>query len=162
MAALAERLDGDTATIWEHPRAGKRVTLWEEALHIEGIERPLRRVLRLTERTIDAQGQLLIEPKLTLDRWTTSLSAKQLDAKAIVALYAEGATVEVGAHNCKERLKAPTIGSRHNREAEIDPDAIGNSVVVVVDVPRPQCDARRINSEMQMRLVPFGRGIWFE
>jgi hypothetical protein len=77
VAALAERLDGDTATIWEHPRAGKRVTLWEEALHIEGIERPLRRVLRLTERTIDAQGQLLIEPKLTLDGWSTSLSAKQ-------------------------------------------------------------------------------------
>ena len=31
----------------------KRVTLWEESLQIEGIARPLRRVLRLTERTID-------------------------------------------------------------------------------------------------------------
>jgi Transposase DDE domain group 1 len=94
VAALAERLDGDASTIWEHPRAGKRVTLWEEALHIEGIERPLRRVLRLTERTIDAQGQLLIEPKLTLDGWSTSLSAKQFDAKAIIALYADHGTHE--------------------------------------------------------------------
>jgi len=94
VAALAERLDGDTATIWEHPRAGKRVTLWEEALHIDGIERPLRRVLRLTERTIDAQGQLLIEPKLTLDGWSTSLSDKQFDAKAIIALYADHGTHE--------------------------------------------------------------------
>ncbi|CAN7780278.1 IS1380 family transposase [Variovorax sp. LjRoot175] len=94
VAALAERLDADTTTIWEHPRAGKRVTLWEQALHIEGIERPLRRVLRLTERTIDAQGQLLIEPKLTLDGWSTSLSAQQFDAKAIIALYADHGTHE--------------------------------------------------------------------
>lgn len=94
VAALAERLDGDTTTHWEHPRAGKRVTLWERALEIEGIKRPLRRVLRLTERTIDAKGQLLIEPKLTLDGWSTSLSAKQFDAKAIVALYADHGTHE--------------------------------------------------------------------
>jgi len=58
------------------------VTLWDEALHIEGIERPLRRVLRLIERTIDKHGQVLIEPELTLEGWTTSLSAKQFDAKA--------------------------------------------------------------------------------
>jgi hypothetical protein len=94
VAALAERLAGDSATIWEHPRAGKRVTLWEEALHIEGIERPLRRVLRLTERTIDAKGQLLIQPKLTLDGWSTSLDARQFDAKAIIALYADHGTHE--------------------------------------------------------------------
>ncbi|NDZ13443.1 IS1380 family transposase [Variovorax sp. WS11] len=94
VAALAERLEADATTLWEHPRAGKRVTLWEQALEIEGIERPLRRVLRLTERTIDAQGQLLIEPKLTLDGWTTSLSAKQFDGKAIIALYADHGTHE--------------------------------------------------------------------
>ena len=63
VAALLQRLDADTATRWEYPRAGKRVTLWEEVLHIEGIDRPLRRVLRLIERTIDAKGQLLIEPR---------------------------------------------------------------------------------------------------
>ena len=94
VVALAERLDADTATRWEHPRTGKRVTVWCESLHIEGILRPARRVLRLTERTIDAQGQLLIEPKLTLDGWTTSLSAKQFDAKAIIALYADHGTHE--------------------------------------------------------------------
>ena len=82
VVALAERLDADPATRWEQPRAGKRVTLWEEALHIEGIERPLCRLLRLTERTIDAKGQLLIERKLTLDGWTPSLGARRFDAKA--------------------------------------------------------------------------------
>ena len=29
---------------------------------------------------MDLQGQLLIEPRLTLDGWTTSLSVKQFDA----------------------------------------------------------------------------------
>ena len=94
VAALAERLEADATTRWEHPRAGKRVTVWEQAVQIEGIERPLRRVLRLTERTIEAKGQLLIEPRLTLDGWTTSLSAKQFDAKAIIALYADHGTHE--------------------------------------------------------------------
>ena len=94
VTALAERLEADATTLWEHPRAGKRVTLWEEVLHVEGIQRPLRRVLRLTERTIDAQGQLLIEPKLTLDGWSTSLNAKQFDSKAVIALYADHGTHE--------------------------------------------------------------------
>jgi hypothetical protein len=94
VAALAERVDADIATRWEHPRLGKRVTLWEEALHIKGIERPLRRVLRLIERTIDKHGQVLIEPELTLEGWTTSLRAKQFDAKAIIALYADHGTHE--------------------------------------------------------------------
>jgi hypothetical protein len=94
VAALAERVDADIATRWEHPRLGKRVTLWDEPLHIEGIERPLRRVLRLIERTIDKHGQVLIEPELTLEGWTTSLSAKQFDALAIIALYADHGTHE--------------------------------------------------------------------
>ena len=92
--ALAERLDADAATRWEHPRQGKRVTRWEERVHIEGIERPLRRVLRLIERTIDKHGQVLIEPELILEGWTTSLRARPFDAKAIIALYADHGTHE--------------------------------------------------------------------
>ena len=94
VAALLQRLDADTATRWEYPRAGKRVTLWEEVLRIEGIDRPLRRVLRLIERTIDAKGQSLIEPRLTLEGWSTSLGVQQFDAKAIIALYADHGTHE--------------------------------------------------------------------
>jgi Transposase DDE domain group 1 len=94
VAALAERLDAEPATRWEHPRAGKRVTLWEEEVKIEGVKRPIRRVLRLIERTIDAKGQMLIEPKLTLEGWTTSLRAKPFDAKTIIALYADHGTHE--------------------------------------------------------------------
>jgi hypothetical protein len=51
-----------TATRWEHPRAGKRVTCGRASAH-RGLERPLRRVMRLIERTIDAStARLLIEP----------------------------------------------------------------------------------------------------
>lgn len=94
VAALAQRLALDSAAVWEHPRAGKRVTLWEQALAIEGVKRPLRRVLRLTERTIDAKGQALIEPQLTLEGWSTSLEVQKFDAKAIIALYADHGTHE--------------------------------------------------------------------
>ena len=50
-------------------------------------------MLRLIERTIDAQGQVLIEPQLTLEGWTTSLPV-QFSAQDIIALYAEHGTHE--------------------------------------------------------------------
>ena len=94
VSEVAEQREADATTRWEHPREGKRVTVWEQALRIEGVERPLRRVLRLIERTIDATGQLLIEPRLTLEGWSTSLRGRQFDAKAIIALYADHGTHE--------------------------------------------------------------------
>ena len=93
VAALAARLDADAATQWEHPRAGKRVTIWEQSVAIEGVERPVRRVLRLIERSIDKRGQVLIAPELTLEGWTTSLPAS-FSAKDIIALYADHGTHE--------------------------------------------------------------------
>ena len=94
VAAVAARLDADGATHWETPRAGKRVTLWEQAVSIEGIQRPVRRVLRLIERSIDKHGQVLIVPELTLEGWTTSLPGEQFSAAAIIALYADHGTHE--------------------------------------------------------------------
>ena len=93
VAALAARLDAEAATHWESPRAGKRVTLWEQPVTIEGVQRPVRRVLRLIERSIDKHGQVLIVPELTLEGWTTSLPAS-FDARNIIALYADHGTHE--------------------------------------------------------------------
>ena len=93
VAALAARLDGDAATSWETPRAGKRVTRWEQAVSIEGVRRPVRRVLRLIERRIDKHGQALIVPELTLEGWTTSLPAR-FSAEDIIGLYADHGTHE--------------------------------------------------------------------
>ena len=94
VAQLAAQRDANPRARWEHPRKGKRVTLWEETLHIEGIDRPVRRVLRLIERTIDAKGQHLIMPERVLEGWTTSLTAKQFGATDIIGLYADHGTHE--------------------------------------------------------------------
>lgn len=87
VATLAALLDANAHTCWQHPRAGKRMTVWDEQVRIEGFDQPVRRVMRLTERTIDAKGQLLIEPQLVLEGWNTSLGSKQFDAQAIITLY---------------------------------------------------------------------------
>jgi hypothetical protein len=78
---------------WEQPRAGKRVTLWEQAVEVRGVQRPVRRVLRLIERTIGSHGQHLILPEYELDGWTTTLPA-HIDAQQIIALYADHGTHE--------------------------------------------------------------------
>lgn len=87
------QLHADKATAWHCPRPGKRVTQWEETVQIDQIERPVRRILRLTERTTDKHGQLLIEPQLSIDGWTTTLP-KHLDAQTVIELYAGHATHE--------------------------------------------------------------------
>ncbi|MGH8703284.1 MAG: IS1380 family transposase [Burkholderiales bacterium] len=94
VAELAAQLDAAPGTQWEHPRHGKRVTMWEQAVSIEGIERPVRRVLRLIERVIDGRGQHLIQPEFQLDGWTTSLSAERFSGTDIIALYADHGTHE--------------------------------------------------------------------
>ena len=94
VAEVAAQREADPATRWEHPRKGKRVAVWQETLSIEGIDRPVRRVLRVIERTIDAKGQHLIMPERVLEGWTTSLSAQQFSAEDIIALYADHGTHE--------------------------------------------------------------------
>jgi hypothetical protein len=93
VGAIMAGREADAATCWEHPRAGKRVTVWEQVVQIEGVKRPVRRVLRLTERTIDKRGQILIVPELTLEGWTTSLP-RRFKQRDIIALYADHGTHE--------------------------------------------------------------------
>jgi hypothetical protein len=57
------------------------------------VQRTVRRVLRLVERTIGSQGQHLILPQVELEGWTTTLPAS-LDAQKIIALYADHGTHE--------------------------------------------------------------------
>lgn len=87
---LAAALD---AAAWTHPRAGKRVALWEQQVQVPGVHRPVRRVLRLVERTIGAGGQHLIVPEHELDGWTTTLPG-HIDAQAVIDLYAGHGTHE--------------------------------------------------------------------
>ena len=92
--ALAQTLTDDNTTLWSTPREGKRVTVWEQSVSVEGVQRGVRRVLRLVERTIDAKGQMLIAPHYMLEGWTTTLPQGQFDAQAIIDLYADHGTHE--------------------------------------------------------------------
>jgi hypothetical protein len=85
-----ERQEG---VVWQHPRAGKRVAVWEMPVQVEGMDHLLRRVVRITERTAGARGQQFLVPEIILEGWTTSLP-KTLSAEAIIELYAGHATHE--------------------------------------------------------------------
>lgn len=78
---------------WESPRPGKRVALFSvsEERTCKGKTYTFRRVMRVTERTIDKHGQRLLEPEISLDGWWTSLA---LDEATIIALYADHGTSE--------------------------------------------------------------------
>ena len=94
MAARFDAAQHSSAVLrWEHPRKGKRVALWEQPVQIEGVQRPVRRVLRLIERTISAAGQHLIVPEYELDGWTTTLP-QSLAPQGIIDLYADHGTHE--------------------------------------------------------------------
>lgn len=60
----------DSNTVWVSAREGKRQTTWIEST--PDAHSP-RRVMRLTERTIDKKGQQLLLPELEIEGWWTSL-----------------------------------------------------------------------------------------
>ena len=73
------------------PRPGKRIAVFTHKeqhtfTDAEGIERTvtLRRVMRVTERTIDKKGQMLLQPDIELEGWWTSLKYSDQE---IIDLY---------------------------------------------------------------------------
>jgi hypothetical protein len=73
-----------------NPRDGK-VVYTGSILRDRGLEHPLRIVFQVTERTILANGQILLEPKIDVNTWWTSLENSPED---IFSLYREHATCE--------------------------------------------------------------------
>ena len=93
---LAQTKVADPCTVWQPLRAGKRECLWQEALDLPGVGGPghkVRRVYRLTERSIDKGGNPLLLPEYILEGWTTTLP-ERFGMQAIIALYADHATHE--------------------------------------------------------------------
>lgn len=86
---IAARLE-DPEVSWEQPRLGKRITVWERPATLGAV--PVRRILRLTERTTLACQRLLM-PEYTLEGWDTTLP-ERFDPQAVIALYADHATHE--------------------------------------------------------------------
>jgi hypothetical protein len=79
--------------VWETPRPGKRVALFGviEEHPPGGHTYYFRRLMRVTERTIDKRGQGLLVPELEIEGWWTSLAYPD---EEIVALYEDHGTSE--------------------------------------------------------------------
>ena len=78
---------------WHHPREGKRVALYStwQTRRWRGYDYSARRVIRVTERTIDRRGQHLLHPAITIEGWWTSLSEAE---STVIDLYADHGTSE--------------------------------------------------------------------
>ena len=77
-AILAAR-NAEASTVWNELRPGKKATVWRETLTDGSF-----RVLRLTVKDMDRDGQKLLFPELRLDGWNTTL--ERCDAE-IITLY---------------------------------------------------------------------------
>lgn len=93
--AVVEAALADETLTWQRPRDGKRVAVLEDSLerqHPDGQRQTLRRVLRVTERTIDRHGQHLLVPAYEVHGYLTTLTAEAADAERVIALYNEHGT----------------------------------------------------------------------
>ena len=77
------------------PREGKRVWVWETEERSVQKQQELkhRRIQRLIERTVDANGQTLLVPELEYDFWDTTLPA-HLSPAEVIQLYQDHGTHE--------------------------------------------------------------------
>ncbi len=78
---------------WDTPRECKRSAIFSETVtrSWRGYDYEVRRVIRLTERTINKHGQALLIPEIELEGWWTSLDIKEND---VIKLYADHGTSE--------------------------------------------------------------------
>jgi hypothetical protein len=94
--AIAAKRVADISMQWVSARAGKRECLWQEVLSLDGVgsdANPVRRVYRLSERTIDKHGNVLLLPEYALEGWTTTLP-ERFGCAEVIALYCDHATHE--------------------------------------------------------------------
>jgi len=75
----------------QKPRPGKQVWMGERYVERPDIDEPLRIVFEVTLRTLEADGQALLIPKVEVATWWTSLRD---DAKTVVELYRAHGTSE--------------------------------------------------------------------
>jgi hypothetical protein len=91
--AWAARQCADADVIWCLAREGKRCCVWEESVTLDPEGPTIRRIHRLTERTIDRHGQPLLLPEYVLDGWSTSLPGS-FQPGQVIALYEQHGTHE--------------------------------------------------------------------
>jgi hypothetical protein len=81
---------------WSFPREGKRVGTFCETVEetFGGKTRHVRRIISVTERTIDKHGVRLLVPDIEIEGWWTSLGECECSDEKIIALYCDHATSE--------------------------------------------------------------------
>lgn len=77
-------------SLWCHSRPGKMETLVTEPLD----NTDERLIVKITVRQSDANGQMFLEPQISLEGWTTSLKLAVADNAAVIDLYRGHATSE--------------------------------------------------------------------
>jgi len=75
----------------QDPRPGKQVWMGERYVKKQGIKEPLRIVFEVTLRTLEADGQALLIPRVEVETYWTSLSD---DVVTVVGLYRSHGTSE--------------------------------------------------------------------
>jgi hypothetical protein len=113
---------------WSFPREGKRVGVFSEEIEetFGGDTGSFRRVVRVTERTIDRHGQRLLVPEITVEGWWTTLAEVECPDEKVIALYCDHATSEqfhsefktdLDIERCRRASSPPTTSSWRARRS---------------------------------------------
>jgi hypothetical protein len=77
---------------WHTHREGKRMYVGDTTRDFHG--KPERIVFEVIERTITAEGQVLLIPEVEVNTWRTSLKPKEASPEDVIALYKDHGTSE--------------------------------------------------------------------
>jgi hypothetical protein len=141
----------------EEPRPGKQVWIGERYIERREIEEPLRMVFCVTLRTMEADGQALLIPKVEVETYWTSLSD---DVATVVELYRAHGTSEQFHSELKTDLDLERLPSGKFQTNELVLllgmvaynllKLIGQESLQEADAPiRKQVSRRRVRSVMQ-------------
>ena len=139
------------------PRPGKQVWMGERYVERPDIDEPLRIVFEVTLRTLEADGQALLIPKVEVATWWTSLRD---DAKTVVGLYRAHGTSEQFHSELKTDMDLERLPSGKFQTNELVLllgmvaynllRLIGQESLREADAPiRKQVSRRRVRSVMQ-------------
>jgi hypothetical protein len=141
----------------QEPRRGKQVWMGERHIERPGIEEPLRMVFCVRLRTMEADGQALLIPKIEVETYWTSLSD---DVATVVELYRAHGTSEQFHSELKTDLDLERLPSGKFQTNELVLllgmvaynllRLIGQESLREADAPlRKQVSRRRVRSVMQ-------------
>ena len=141
----------------EEPRPGKQVWSGEQYIRKPGIKEPLRLVFCVTLRTMEADGQVLLIPRIEMETYWTSLSD---DVATVIRLYRDHGTSEQFHSELKTDLGLERLPSGKFQTNELVLllgmvaynllRMIGQESLRAADAPiRKQVSRRRVRSVMQ-------------